>query len=339
MYKSFLRPLLFSFPAEKAHHIAMKALQLGMKTPLVKGLLSCDPKKGQSVELMGLKFPNRIGLAAGFDKDGKSFRALAGLGFGFLELGTVTPLPQSGNPQPRLFRLPKDRAIINRMGFNNEGVMKLKSRLEKGRPNGIVIGGNIGKNKDTPNEEAVNDYLRCMEVLHPFVDYFTVNMSSPNTPNLRELQDKEPLRQILSRLMKFNLSQPTPRPVLLKIAPDLSTHQVDDIVEIVLEEKLAGVVATNTTISRAGLKTDSQKVENIGSGGLSGAPLTTKSLHIVEYLRKKLGPELVIIGVGGLMSLRDAQNMRSAGADLVQLYTGFVYEGPGLVRELVKELK
>ncbi|TVR76949.1 MAG: quinone-dependent dihydroorotate dehydrogenase [Saprospirales bacterium] len=339
MYRSFLRPLLFSLPAEKAHHLAVNALKMSMKTPLLGAIMTCDPKRGKSVELMGLKFPNRLGLAAGFDKDGKSFKYLGRLGFGFLELGTVTPLPQEGNPKPRLFRLPADKAIINRMGFNNEGVQKLRSRLEKGRTSGIVIGGNIGKNKDTPNEEAVNDYLKCMKILHPIVDYFTVNMSSPNTPNLRELQDKEPLRKILSSLMQFNLSQTTPRPVLLKIAPDLSTHQLDDIVEIVLQEKLAGVVATNTTISRSGLKTATRKIESIGAGGLSGAPLAAQSLHVVEYLRKKMGSELVIIGVGGIMSLEDAEKMRSAGADLVQLYTGFVYEGPGLVRELVRGME
>jgi dihydroorotate dehydrogenase len=343
LYGFLLRPILFLFPAEKAHHFAMGMLKVTLSIPLLSHLVrrsfSRANQSGKPVELMGLQFSNRVGLAAGFDKDGKEFRALSHLGFGFLELGTVTPRPQAGNPKPRLFRLPSDRAVINRMGFNNEGVEALCNRLKRGRPKGVVIGGNIGKNKDTPNEKAVDDYLFCMEALHPWVDYFTVNMSSPNTPNLRELQDKEPLRKILGQLMKFNEKTGAPKPVLLKIAPDLSEGQLDDIVEIVSELKLAGVVATNTTISRDGLSTPGSRIESIGSGGLSGAPLSNRSPRIVNYCREKLGPDFAIIGVGGIMEPTDAVKMLRAGADLVQLYTGIIYTGPGLVPASIDAIK
>ncbi len=336
-YRLFLRPLLFLMPAERAHKFTLTLLKISLRIPIFGALLKrtySPGKRAKGIERMGLKFKNRVGLAAGFDKDGKAFRDLASLGFGFVEIGTVTPEPQIGNPTPRLFRLPKDQAVINRMGFNNEGAKALWGRLVKGRPKNLILGGNIGKNKTTPNENAVEDYLRCMTTLHSLVDYFTVNMSSPNTPNLRELQDKEPLRIILQTLVDFNQSTPHPKPILLKIAPDLSEGQLDDIAEIVKELNLAGVVATNTTISREGLRTPEKVVTSIGNGGLSGAPLKKVSPHIVAHMRKKLGKDFTIIGVGGIMTAGDAQRMFEAGADLVQIYTGLIYRGPSLISEI-----
>lgn len=289
---------------------------------------------------MGLEFPNPVGLAAGFDKDGKHIAGMACLGFGFIEVGTVTPVPQAGNPQPRLFRLPADRALINRMGFNNEGLEGLAGRLkkwrEKGLPQGILIGGNIGKNKNTPNEEAERDYLLCFETLFPWVDYFVVNVSSPNTPNLRALQEKEPLTRLLSLLQEKNNSQAQPKPILLKIAPDLTDEQLSDVAEIIRTTGLAGVIATNTTISRANLATPDGSLEDIGAGGLSGAPLRERSTAVIRMLREKLGPQIVIIGVGGIDSPDSAIEKMEAGADLVQVYSGLVYEGPGLVRRILK---
>lgn len=289
---------------------------------------------------MGLHFPNRVGLAAGFDKDGKHLQGLSCLGFGFIEVGTVTPLPQSGNPRPRLFRLPADRALINRMGFNNEGLEALVGRLarwrKKSRAGSIIVGGNIGKNKATPNEAAEQDYLRCFEALFPWVDYFVVNVSSPNTPGLRALQEKEPLTRLLNLLQEKNRQQPAPKPILLKIAPDLTDEQLDDIAEIVSATGLAGVIATNTTTGRGGLKTPAAAVEAIGAGGLSGAPLRARATDVIRYLREKLGPAPVIIGVGGIDSPRAAREKLDAGANLVQVYSGLVYEGPGLVRQVVE---
>ncbi len=288
---------------------------------------------------MGLVFPNAVGLAAGFDKDGKHIRGMACLGFGFIEVGTVTPIAQDGNPQPRLFRLPADRALINRMGFNNAGLDALADRLQRlrqqGLPGGIVIGGNIGKNKVTPNEEAARDYLLCFEKLFPWVDYFVVNVSSPNTPNLRDLQEKEPLTRLLSLLQEKNRAQATPKPILLKIAPDLTDTQLDDIADIVRTTGLVGVIATNTTISRANLNTEAAEISTIGMGGLSGAPLRERATAVVRYLRERLGPEAVIIGVGGIDSAAAAQEKLDAGANLVQVYSGLVYEGPGLVRKIL----
>nr|MBS0037469.1 quinone-dependent dihydroorotate dehydrogenase [Saprospiraceae bacterium] len=342
-YQIFLKPLLFLFSAERAHHLAIVLLKTGLSIPVfslfLKKSMSVSKRKNKARELMGLSFENPVGLAAGFDKDGRHFKALKHMGFGFMELGTVTPRPQPGNPRPRLFRLPSDRAIINRMGFNNQGVEALKTRLSNRKNDGLIIGGNIGKNKDTPNEEAVEDYLDCMRGLHPVVDYFTVNMSSPNTPNLRALQDKEPLRNILSRLIAFNTSMKSPRPILLKIAPDLTERQIDDIVEIVHELDLDGVVATNTTISRAGLQTSEEKIKALGDGGLSGAPLTERSRELVSELREKLGSQYVIIGVGGIMSGEDALKMLNAGADLIQVYSGLIYRGPGLIKEICSALE
>jgi dihydroorotate dehydrogenase len=285
-----------------------------------------------------LAFKNPVGLAAGFDKDGKYINAMASLGFGFIEVGTVTPLPQAGNPKPRLFRLPKDEALINRMGFNNGGVEQLVSQLKKSRPAGMIIGGNIGKNKVTPNEEAISDYEKCFEALFPYVDYFVVNVSSPNTPNLRELQDKEPLQALLSRVQELNMEKEAPKPVLLKIAPDLTNGQLDDIIDIVQVTKIAGVIATNTTISRAPLSTDSAAVEAIGNGGLSGKPLKERATEVIRYLKEKTNGELKIIGVGGIASAEDAKEKLEAGADLIQVYSGMVYSGPGLIKSIKKGL-
>ncbi|MFM2135237.1 MAG: hypothetical protein RL021_637 [Bacteroidota bacterium] len=297
---------------------------------------------GESFEIAGLRFPNRVGLAAGLDKDAKHIRALGALGFGFIEVGTVTPLPQPGNPRPRLFRLPVDQALINRMGFNNEGVEKMVSRLRR-HHDGIVIGGNIGKNKTTPNEAAYSDYEKCFRPLFPYVDYFVVNVSSPNTPGLRELQEKGPLKEILNRLQHVNQElavthRLSTRPVFLKIAPDLSDAQLDDAVDVVLETGCAGIIAANTTIERRGLKTPAAQLEAIGAGGLSGKPLTDRSTAVIRYISQKSQGRFAIIGVGGIHSEKDALEKLKAGASLVQLYTGFVYEGPRLIRTIRKAI-
>jgi dihydroorotate dehydrogenase len=281
--------------------------------------------------VFGIKFPNPVGLAAGFDKDAKLYNELAYCGFGFVEVGTVTPLPQEGNPKKRLFRLVSDDAILNRMGFNNGGVESMIERLKE-RNTSIVIGGNIGKNKITPNEKAADDYEKCFEALHPFVDYFVVNVSSPNTPNLRALQDKEPLTALLSKLVQLNQAKEKQLPILLKIAPDLTNEQLDDIIEIVENTKINGVIATNTTISREGLNT--LHVNDLGPGGISGKPLTKRSTEVIRYLSERSNASFPIIGVGGIHSPEDALEKINAGADLVQLYTGFIYEGPGLIRKI-----
>lgn len=340
MYKIF-RSLLFLLPAEKAHYFAMDTFQLLLKIPgfplLIKKLFNPSVKASESIELFGLKFPNRIGLAAGFDKDARFIHALKHLGFGFLEIGTVTPKAQAGNPKPRLFRLSADQALINRMGFNNQGVDKAVERL-KNRPENLIIGGNIGKNKVTPNDRAVEDYKVAFTKLFPYVDYFTVNVSSPNTPGLRELQDKKPLLHILNELQKINQKEANPKPVLLKIAPDLNESQLNDIIDIVKESKINGVIATNTTIERKHLKTDKTQLEAIGNGGLSGAPVKEKSTEVIRYLAEKSNGEFPIIAAGGIMNANDAQEKIDAGASLVQVYTGFVYQGPGFVKQLRKAL-
>lgn len=287
---------------------------------------------------MGLKFKNPIGLAAGFDKDGKAYEELASFGFGFIEVGTVTPRPQPGNPQPRLFRLPADKALINRMGFNNKGVDALVERLRKRKPGDLIIGGNIGKNKDTPNEKATDDYQICFRALFPYVDYFVVNVSSPNTPNLRDLQEKEPLTRLLETLQEENKAQESAKPILLKIAPDLTDGQISDIIEIVGDTDIAGVIATNTTISRDSLRTGESRIKEIGAGGLSGAPVRERSTEVIRSLRKGLGADKCIIGVGGIFTASDAKEKLDAGADLVQVYTGFIYEGPGMVKRILKGL-
>lgn len=342
MYKKLLKPLFFLFPAEVAHHLTVFLLKLTLSIPVVSSLFKKKYTYRHPVlqqKLLGLNFPNPVGLAAGFDKDGKYFKAMSSLGFGFIEVGTVTPKPQSGNPKPRLFRLPTDGGLINRMGFNNDGVAALKNRLERaGKPRNLIIGGNIGKNKVTPNEQAVDDYLICFETLFPYVDYFVVNVSSPNTPNLRALQDKAPLTELLTLLQDKNRQKEQPKPILLKIAPDLTDGQLDDILEIVSDTKIDGIIATNTTISREGLSTPATKIEQIGAGGLSGKPLQDRATDVIRYLSQKSGGELFIIGVGGINSPESAIEKLKAGASLVQVYSGLIYEGPGLVKRINQAL-
>ena len=288
------------------------------------------------MEVFGLKFKNPVGLAAGFDKDAVLYKELSNFGFGFIEIGTLTPKPQDGNPKKRLFRLKKDGAIINRMGFNNKGVQSAIERLKQN--NGVLIGGNIGKNKLTPNENAVDDYSICFDALYDYVDYFVVNVSSPNTPNLRELQEKEPLTKLLQTLQSKNEQRKNSnnkvKPILLKIAPDLTNEQLLDIIDIVNTTKIAGVIATNTTISREGLQSEN-KVE---TGGLSGKPLTNRSTEVIRFLSEKSNKSFPIIGVGGIHSAQDAIDKLEAGASLIQLYTGFIYEGPALIKAINKKI-
>lgn len=336
LYKHLLKPILFLLNPEKAHAVAVAGLRIICSIPGGSSLVrSVFQSKHQALHrnLFGLHFPNPVGLAAGFDKDGKYYDVMQHLGFGFIEIGTVTPRPQDGNPKPRLFRLPADEALINRMGFNNEGLAALKQRLSNRKP-GLIIGGNIGKNKDTPNEEAFEDYRKGFEELFELVDYFVVNVSSPNTPNLRALQEKEPLTHLLSQLQLLNNNKAKPKPILLKIAPDLTDEQLNDIIEIVENTKIAGVIATNTTISRDGLTTNAKELENIGNGGLSGKPVKEAANRVIKYIHQKSGGKIPIIGVGGIHSPEDAHEKLQAGACLVQLYTGLIYEGPGLVKKI-----
>lgn len=335
MYK-LLRALLFFFDPEKVHYFTASLLRTMLAIPGVrwvwrKNYCIEDPRLERKV--FGLTFKNPVGLGAGFDKNATQYKDLAACGFGFIEIGTVTPVGQEGNPKPRLFRLKEDEAIINRMGFNNLGVDAAVERL-KSRPSNLIIGGNIGKNKVTPNEQAVDDYVISFRKLFDFVDYFVVNVSSPNTPNLRDLQEKEPLMALLATLMRENTAKSAPKPILLKIAPDLTDGQLDDIIEIVRETKIAGVIATNTTIDRSGLKTSSERVAEIGAGGLSGKPVKDKSTYVIRYLAEKSNRAFPIIGIGGIHSAEDALEKLAAGATLVQLYTGFVYEGPGLIKKI-----
>lgn len=335
MYK-FIRKILFLFDPEKVHYFTASCLKTLFKISFLRKIINNSLKLENPLlekDLLGLKFKNPVGLAAGFDKNASMFNEMDMLGFGFIEIGTVTPLPQDGNEKPRLFRLKKDGAILNRMGFNNEGVDAAVERLKNRNPN-ILIGGNIGKNKVTTNENALDDYLICFNKLFDFVDYFVVNVSSPNTPNLRDLQDKEPLKKILFALKQENDKRKNKKPILLKIAPDLSDSQLDDIIEIVTETKIEGVIATNTTISRENLKTDKITVENLGMGGISGKPLTNRSTEVIRYLAIKSKKSFVIIGVGGIHSEIDALEKIEAGADLLQLYTGFIYEGPSLIKKI-----
>lgn len=340
LYKLFVRPLLFLFDAERIHHTVFGLLRINQNLPGFLALLRAlyrvrDPKLKRT--LFGLEFKNPVGLAAGFDKDARLVDTMAAFGFGFVEVGTLTPRPQPGNDKPRLFRLPADRALINRMGFNNEGVLAAVNRL-KGRKSRVIVGGNIGKNKATANEKAFEDYNYCFEALYPYVDYFVVNVSSPNTPGLRELQEKEPLTNLLAHVKSLSATKPKAKPVLLKIAPDLTPSQLDDIVEILKATKTDGIIATNTTISREGLATPTARVSALGTGGLSGAPLAIKSNEVIRYLRDRLGPAYPIIGVGGIMSVEDALEKIKAGADLIQIYTGFIYEGPGFVKKINRAL-
>ena len=339
MYKTFIRPILFLYDPERIHYFTFSLIRFLSKLGMGKIFKSIYEVKNRKLEktLFGLNFPNPVGLAAGFDKDAKLYKELSSFGFGFIEIGTVTPKPQLGNPKKRLFRLREDSAIVNRMGFNNGGVEEAVHRLKKNPPLGkghVLIGGNIGKNKTTPNEEAVNDYIICFEALFDYVDYFVVNVSSPNTPNLRALQDKEPLTALLQTLQLKNNANKRRKPILLKIAPDLTNDQLLDIIDIVSETKIDGVIATNTTISRDGLISENSKE----SGGLSGKPLTTRATEVIRFLSEKSNQSFPIIGVGGIHSAADALDKIKAGASLVQLYTGFIYEGPQLIKNINKAI-
>jgi dihydroorotate dehydrogenase len=345
-----IRKFFFRLPAEDAHYYAMNAMRMLCATAVTRKLISSlfEPGKAMSVQaLNGLPFKNPVGLGAGFDKNAKYLRELDALGFGFVEIGTVTPLPQAGNEKPRLFRLPMDKALVNRMGFNNDGVKTIAGRLRKWkertgqekdhRPR-MIVGGNIGKNKMTPNEDAWKDYEICFKELHPYVDYFVVNVSSPNTPGLRELQEKESLRKILMHLKMINNGKAVSKPILLKIAPDLTKEQIDDVIDLAMEIKLDGIVAANTTISRNHLLTPGDELQKIGAGGLSGQPLKERSTEIVKYISGKTDGQVALIASGGVFSAADASEKMDAGASLVQVWTGFIYEGPGIVKKICRNL-
>jgi len=356
MYK-ILRSILFLFPTEWVHYFSMNCLRLicsiGFLRKLLASIFSPGANENLKSEILNLKFENPVGLGAGFDKNARYLKELEALGFGFVEIGTVTPLPQAGNDKPRLFRLPKDKALINRMGFNNDGVKVIAERLrQRSIVNGqsqdthspltthhsrLIIGGNIGKNKVTPNEDAWKDYEICFKELHHYVDYFVVNVSSPNTPGLRELQEKESLRKILRHLQMINNGKAVAKPILLKIAPDLTQEQLNDVTDLALEIKLDGLVATNTTIDREGLEHD-LRIGTLETGGLSGKPLQKRSTDVVKYIYEKTKGEIPIIASGGVFTGADAKEKFDAGASLVQVWTGFIYEGPGIVKNICKHL-
>ncbi|MFT3933196.1 MAG: quinone-dependent dihydroorotate dehydrogenase [Chitinophagaceae bacterium] len=356
MYK-VLRSILFLFSPEWVHYFSMNCLKLACSIPFIKKILANSftaNNKNLSKEIFGLTFKNPVGLAAGFDKNALYLNELEALGFGFVEIGTVTPLPQDGNEKPRLFRLPADKALINRMGFNNHGVKLVAERLRQWKTRQIkhsathsrltthdsrlIIGGNIGKNKVTPNEDAWKDYEICFRELFDCVDYFVVNVSSPNTPGLRALQEKDSLQKILSHLQTINHQQTAPKPLLLKIAPDLTQEQVDDVIDLALEIQLDGLVAANTTISREGLVTNAEKISAIGAGGLSGAPLTQRSAALVKYIHQKTNGRIPVIASGGIFTGADAKDKINAGAVLVQVWTGFIYEGPAITKRICENL-
>ena len=333
------KALLFQLPAEKAHYFTTGLLKSVFKIPgiksIFKSIYSYENKK-LSQSIFGLTFKNPVGLAAGFDKNADYISEFEAMGFGFIEIGTVTPLAQAGNPQPRLFRLKKDQALINRMGFNNNGMHAAVENL-KNRPKNLIVGGNIGKNKVTPNDKAVEDYLKCFEALYDYVDYFVINVSSPNTPGLRELQDKEPLTALIKAVQNENNQRAVKKPILLKIAPDLTNRQLDDILDMANETNLDGLIATNTTIDRKELQTSNSELEEIGAGGLSGKPLKDRSTEIVKYIRSHHST-IPIIAVGGILNGKDAKEKIDAGANLLQVYSGLVYRGPALIKEILKEI-
>ena len=356
MYK-LLRSFLFLFDPEWVHYFSMNSLKLICKLPFGKSIIKkiFAPKKNIQYSIFNIQFPNKVGLGAGFDKNAKYLNELEALGFGFVEIGTVTPKPQAGNDKSRLFRLPKDKALINRMGFNNDGVEVVAERLKKWKVetgklkvhieqdtnfqlstfnSKLIIGGNIGKNKTTPNEDAWKDYEICFTALHPYVDYFVVNVSSPNTPGLRELQEKDSLKKILENLQTQNLKFEIQRPILLKIAPDVTTEQLDDVIDLALEINLDGLVATNTTISRENLRSTNSTVLKIGAGGLSGLPLKQKSNDIIKYISQKTNGKIPIVASGGIFTALDAKERLHSGAALIQVWTGFIYEGPSIVKKI-----
>lgn len=340
MYKNFIRPLLFKLQPETIHHMIVGGMKFSRLIPFSKTVMRwimAYHSKSLEREVLGLKFPNPIGLAAGFDKNAEVYDVLGAMGFGFVEIGTVTPLAQPGNAKPRSFRLEEDQALINRMGFNNNGALNAVRNLRYRNPK-LIIGGNIGKNTATANRDAAQDYLTVFRKLYDYVDYFVVNVSCPNVANLTCLQSKQSTIDILQPLKEFRKGQSDYRPILLKISPDLTNEQVDSMIEVVRQCRIDGIVATNTTTSREGLKTSPQHVAELGNGGLSGAPLTKRSLEMVRYIHSKTEGKLPIIGVGGVMTVADAKAMLKAGASLVQVYSGYIYQGPMFVRNICKAL-
>ena len=336
MYKLLVRPLLFSFDPEWVHYFTLNALRLLNKIPFSSWLfrkIYSYQNSSLEKELFGIKFKNPVGLAAGFDKNGKYIKEMSNLGFGFIEIGTITPKPQPGNPKKRLFRVQNDLAIINRLGINNDGNILCAERLKKNNSD-VVIGGNIGKNTTTSNEKADTDYIQNFKILHQYVDYFVLNVSCPNVRNFTKLQDVEFLKKLIPQLKKINSTKPKKKPILIKISPDLNQDQLDETIDLILSENLDGIIATNTTTSRNNLKTSKSKIEKIGNGGLSGEPLKNKSTEVIRYISKKTNGNLPIIGVGGIMNPKDALDKIKAGADLIQLYTGFIYEGPSIVKKI-----
>jgi len=336
VYKLLVRPLLFSFDPEWVHYFTLNTLKLLNKIPFSSWLfrkIYSYQNSSLEKELFGIKFKNPVGLAAGFDKNGKYIKEMSNLGFGFIEIGTITPKPQPGNPKKRLFRVQNDLAIINRLGINNDGNILCAERLKKNNSD-VVIGGNIGKNTTTSNENADTDYIQNFEILHQYVDYFVLNVSCPNVSNFTKLQDVEFLKKLVPQLKKINSTKPKKKPILIKISPDLNQDQLDETIDLIRSENLDGIIATNTTTSRNNLKTNNSKIEKIGNGGLSGEPLKNKSTEIIRYISKKTKGNLPIIGVGGIMNPKDALDKIKAGADLIQLYTGFIYEGPSIVKKI-----
>lgn len=338
-YTSWIRPLLFALPPETAHRLTLGGVSLLCRLPggvgLVRWIAGGRGPAAEPVEVSGLRFPNSVGLAAGLDKDAEAVPAWAAMGFGFVEVGTLTPRPQPGNPRPRLFRLRQDQGLINRMGFNNHGVEAAARRLAKRTP-GVVVGGNIGKNKDTPNESAAQDYVACMRVLHPVVDYFTVNISSPNTPGLRSLQALEPLQALLQEVLAERDRLEPRRPVWVKIAPDMTDEELASTARAIVASGADGIVATNTTLSRQNLRMPLEEVEVLGAGGVSGLPVKERSTQAIRVLRAAVGPDFPLIAVGGVFTAADAAEKRQAGANLVQVYTGLIYNGPAVVRDCLR---
>jgi len=341
MYKLIIRPLLFKLSPERVHHLIITLVKFGFKIPGIKPLITaCYSVKHPKLkrEVCGLAFQNPVGLAAGFDKNADFYHEFAAFGFSHIEVGTVTPKGQPGNPKPRSFRIPKDKGLINRMGFNNNGAQACQRKLAQRNTANMLIGGNIGKNTLTPNEEALNDYTYVFKALYNHVDYFVVNLSCPNIKDLRKLQDQDSTIAILKEIMRIREDKTTKRPIFLKISPDLSNEQLDGVLETVKLTGIDGIVATNTTVSRADLNTSQDKIARIGDGGLSGAPLRKRSTEIIRYLAEKTENKLPIIGVGGIMTKEDAIEKLKAGASLIQVYSGFIYEGPGLVKRINKAL-
>jgi dihydroorotate dehydrogenase len=341
MYRLLIRPILFLLPPERVHHLLVGFLRTSFRIPGVRALIKAvyhvkDPLLQR--EFLGLNFDNPVGLAAGFDKNAEVYREFHAFGFSFIEVGTVTPLGQPGNPKPRSFRIPADKGLINRMGFNNHGAEEAARKLARKRPKGLILGGNIGKNTLTPNKDATADYEAVLRAIYQGVDYFVVNVSCPNISDLRKLQDQDSLEEILGRILEVRKEMEVKKPVLLKISPDLNTLQLDETLELVQKMGIDGIVATNTTITRNNLNTPEETISYIGKGGMSGAPITKRSLEVVRYISEKTAGKLPIIAVGGIMQVEDALNMLKAGAHLIQIYTGFIYGGPGLVRRINKAI-